>query len=359
MSSVVLKPLFKYPGGKSSELKHLKKLLPDFDTYIEPFLGGGAVFWATKAKQWIINDCSEELVLVYLYSQQQDALFINYIKDIGQIWQEKNSYMLDVAQLLPVDSSIDQCEYVERISHELLDSVYSLPSDKKQFALSLSKGIEQKKKSLAKIAKTVEISNWEDNALGAIGAGIYTYIRHLYNKTNIEEAPQLKAALYLFLREYAYSSMFRYNFSGDFNVPFGGNTYAKKDFFSRVKQITDDAVIKKLQNTSILQGDFTNAFIDEDSAFMFLDPPYDSDFSTYNLQVFDAKEQIRLRDALKEIKKTKWLMIVKSTDFIENLYDQDGWYKSRFDKSYSVNFKNRNDKEVKHLIITNYQLGTV
>ncbi len=57
MSSVVLKPLFKYPGGKSSELKHLKKLLPDFDTYIEPFLGGGAVFWATKAKQWIINDC--------------------------------------------------------------------------------------------------------------------------------------------------------------------------------------------------------------------------------------------------------------------------------------------------------------
>ncbi len=357
MSSTVLKPLFKYPGGKSSEIKHLKKLLPDFDTYIEPFLGGGAVFWATKAKQWIINDCSEELVLVYLYSQQQDALFIDYIKDIGQVWQLKNSYMLDIVRLLPVESETDQQVCIEKISNELLDSVSSLPSDKEQFMLSLSKGIEQKKKSLAKIAKTVEISNWEDNALGAIGAGVYTYIRHLYNKTNIGESPQLKAALYLFLREYAYSSMFRYNFNGDFNVPFGGNTYAKKDFLDRVRQVTDDAVVKKLQHTSILQGDFTNAFIDEDSAFMFLDPPYDSDFSTYNLQVFDAKEQIRLRDALKEIKRTKWLMIVKSTAFIEDLYEQDGWYKSRFDKSYSVNFKNRNDKEVKHLIITNYQLG--
>jgi DNA adenine methylase len=359
MSNAVLKPLFKYPGGKSSELKHLKKLLPDFDTYIEPFLGGGAVFWATKAKQWIINDCSEELVLVYLYSQQQDALFINYIKDIGQIWQLKNSYKLDIVQLLPVDSNTDQFAFVEKIAHELLDSVSSLPSDKKQLALSLAKGIEQKKKSLAKIAKTVEISNWDDNALGAVGAGIYTYIRYLYNRTNVEESPQLKAALYLFLREYAYSSMFRYNFSGDFNVPFGGNTYAKKDFLDRVRQITNDAVVKKLQDTSILQGDFTDAFIDEDSAFMFLDPPYDSDFSTYNLQVFDAKEQIRLRDSLKKIKKTKWLMIVKSTDFIEDLYVQDRWYKSRFDKSYSVNFKNRNDKEVKHLIITNYQLGLV
>lgn len=359
MSNAVLKPLFKYPGGKSSEIKHLKKLLPDFDTYIEPFLGGGAVFWATKAKQWIINDCSEELVLVYLYSQQQDALFIDYINDIGQIWQLKNSYMLDVVQLLSVDNNTDECAFVEKIAHELLDSVSSLPSDKKQLALSLSKGIVQKRKSLARVAKTVEISNWDDNALGAIGAGVYTYIRHLYNTTNVEESPQLKAALYLFLREYAYSSMFRYNFRGDFNVPFGGNTYAKKDFLDRVRQVTNDVVVKKLQNTSILQGDFTNAFIDEDSAFMFLDPPYDSDFSTYNLQVFDAKEQIRLRDSLKKIKKTKWLMIVKSTDFIEDLYEQEGWYKSRFDKSYSVNFKNRNDKEVKHLIITNYKLGLV
>ena len=357
MSSNVLKPLFKYPGGKGSELKHLKKLLPKFDTYIEPFLGGGAVYWATESKNFIINDSSEELMLVYFYSQQQDSLFLSYIEDIGRVWQEKNLYMLEVVPLLSADSDKDNYMCSKKITNALLSTISSLPKDENQFTIFLSQGIERKKKALEKIAKKTEINNWDINALSAMGTGIYTYIRNLYNKTDIKQAPQLKTALYLFLREYSYSSMFRYNFNGEFNVPFGGNTYAKKDFLYRLKQITDDGVINKLQKTDILQGDFTDAFIDEDSAFMFLDPPYDSEFSTYSLQVFDAKEQIRLRDELRKIKKTKWLMVVKSTDFIEELYEQNGWYKSRFDKSYSVNFKNRNDKDVRHLIITNYQIG--
>ncbi|MCJ0588760.1 DNA adenine methylase, partial [Enterococcus cecorum] len=42
--TVFLKPLFKYPGGKSSEYKHLRELFPKFNTYVEPFLGGGAVY---------------------------------------------------------------------------------------------------------------------------------------------------------------------------------------------------------------------------------------------------------------------------------------------------------------------------
>jgi len=89
---------------------------------------------------------------------------------------------------------------------------------------------------------------------------------------------------------------------------------------------------------------------------MFLDPPYDTEFSTYNLHVFDAKEQIRLRDELKKIKKTKWLMVVKATEFIEELYDNPEWYKEHFDKTYSVNFKNRNEQDVQHLVIANYKM---
>lgn len=49
-------------------------------------------------------------------------------------------------------------------------------------------------------------------------------------------------------------------------------------------------------------------------------------------------------------------MVIKSTDFIEELYKDDRFYKLRFNKSYSVNFKNRNDRGVQHLIISNYPL---
>lgn len=39
----MITPILKYPGGKTKELDVIKKLLPDYKNYYEPFLGGGAV----------------------------------------------------------------------------------------------------------------------------------------------------------------------------------------------------------------------------------------------------------------------------------------------------------------------------
>ena len=41
-----MKPLLKWTGGKSSELPIIKKHLPKkFDNFVEPFIGGGAVYF--------------------------------------------------------------------------------------------------------------------------------------------------------------------------------------------------------------------------------------------------------------------------------------------------------------------------
>ena len=37
-----LKPLIKWPGGKSSEIGQLIGFIPSFERYVEPFVGGGA-----------------------------------------------------------------------------------------------------------------------------------------------------------------------------------------------------------------------------------------------------------------------------------------------------------------------------
>ncbi|MGQ7373705.1 DNA adenine methylase [Streptococcus suis] len=354
MSTKSLKPLFKYPGGKSTEYKYFNKLFPKFTTYIEPFLGGGSVFWAVGAKNWIINDLSEELIAIYQYSKTEDKMFLQYLSDIGNMWEEKNFHSGNVVKLLQSDVEIETVFFDDIVS-KLFQNIDALPKNGDLSKLILD-SIIRKRKSLERVSKKENIKNWEDNALGALGSAVYTYLREIYNHTSFSQNPQLKAALYLFIREYCYSSMFRYNVDGMFNVPFGGNTYAKKDFSERFRQITDSRVIAKLKKTTIHRGDFTEVFIDQDDTFMFLDPPYDSEFSTYNLHVFDAREQVRLRDSLLEIKLTKWMMVVKSTEFIEELYDQEGWYKLRFDKTYSVNFKNRNAKDVTHLVITNYRM---
>lgn len=350
-----LKPLFKYPGGKSGEYKYLKKLFPQFSTYVEPFLGGGAVYWNVEAKDWIINDYSKELMNIYIYTRNQDKIFLDYLEEIGLIWKEKNNFSYVIEEKIQHLTNLDKAE-IDQITFGIFGKMKKIPVQNKIFNRYLFESVERKNKSLLKVMQRSRISNWNINSLGILGSAVYTYFRYLYNHTALSEEPQLKTALYLFLREYAYAGMFRYNAMGYFNVPFGGNTYAKKDFCQRIDQIKDSTVINKLKSTALYTGDFSHVLVDKPGTFIFLDPPYDTEFSTYNLHVFDAKEQIRLRDSLMKLKRSQWLMVVKSTEFIEDLYDVKGLYKLHFDKNYSVNIKNRNAQESVHLVITNYEL---
>ena len=96
-----------------------------------------------------------------------------------------------------------------------------------------------------------------------------------------------------------------------------------------------------------------NLFNLNENDFIFLDPPYDSEFSTYDNNSFDRNEQIRLRNYMKNTK-AKWMLIIKKTDFIYDLYKEFNIYE--YDKNYLVSFKNRNAKDVKHILITNYEI---
>jgi len=88
--------------------------------------------------------------------------------------------------------------------------------------------------------------------------------------------------------------------------------------------------------------------------FIFLDPPYDSEFSTYAKNEFTQEDQKRLAKYLLEKCEAKWMLVIKNTDFIFELYNKPNINISDFDKQYLVSFKNINDKTAKHLLIKNY-----
>lgn len=66
ISNVQAKPIVKWAGGKTRLLKQLLPLVPaDFKTYYEPFLGGGALFFALTLDKAVIGDWEKELMLMY------------------------------------------------------------------------------------------------------------------------------------------------------------------------------------------------------------------------------------------------------------------------------------------------------
>ena len=66
-----MNPVLKYRGGKSREIPSFLKYIPeDYDNYIEPFLGGGAVYFYLEPDNAILNDLN--LKLMTFYKQLRD-----------------------------------------------------------------------------------------------------------------------------------------------------------------------------------------------------------------------------------------------------------------------------------------------
>ena len=70
-----MKPLLKWPGGKAREISEVYGMIPDFDRYIEPFFGGGAMFFHLKPERSAINDTAADLMEFYHLVQVQDEEF--------------------------------------------------------------------------------------------------------------------------------------------------------------------------------------------------------------------------------------------------------------------------------------------
>jgi len=155
-----MKPLIKYRGGKSNEIIHLINHIPDYrGRYIEPFFGGGALFFYLEPKRAIINDINSKLINFYL--------------------GVKNDFETIKAELT-------QLEKVYFYNRKIFEELKSKTPD-----------------------IIVEDKNEE----------LYYQMRNMFN--DLSEKKYSDATIYFFINKTAYSGMIRYNAKGEFNVPYG------------------------------------------------------------------------------------------------------------------------------------------
>ena len=109
--------------------------------------------------------------------------------------------------------------------------------------------------------------------------------------------------------------MLRYNKKGEFNIPYG--RYKTCNF----EELVNPRYTELLSRTTITNGSFEKVFEDYNNKdnFMFLDPPYDSEFTDYGYCSFGKDEQRKLAECFKNTK-IKCLIVIGKTPFIEELY---------------------------------------
>ncbi len=283
-----MNPMIKYRGGKSKEISHFINNMPkEYDTYVEPFFGGGALYFYLQPEKAIINDVNQGLFMFY-----------NQMKE----------------------------HYSEaRVQLDELQSLYE--KNQKEY---------EKKKSENPDLR-VENKNEE----------LYYIMRDAFNHKT--DSPYLDCVLYYFINKTAYSGMIRYNKQGEYNVPFG----RYKNFNTRL--ITDEHH-ELLSRTDIYNLDYSEIFdMVSDDDFIFLDPPYDCVFSDYGNQEykdgFGEDEHRRLANDFRNLS-CKALLVIGKTPLTEELYGE--MIVEEYDKSYSVNIRNRFKSYAKHIIVKNY-----
>ena len=366
-----LSPIVKWAGGKEQELKYILPNIPDgFARFIEPFVGGGAVYFSMRIKNKLINDKSVELTTLYNNIKYKNKDFVDRLQNIQDAW-------FGIEGILDNNFDFFNQLYLKYKSEEinkdtLLNNITQfINNNKTSFERILNSELLKhynifEKELLRNIcAKLVRMKDLEDkkgnlpekdiydNFECALKGSFYMFIRALYNKYDNSE-------YFYFIREYCYSSMFRYNSNGEFNVPYGGISYNRKNFQRKIDYIKSKELQSHFVNTDIYNLDFEE-FLDKikltENDFIFLDPPYDTDFSSYVNNTFDKQDQERLANYLINKCPAKFMLVIKNTEFISDLYSDKGLYITSFDKTYMVSFKGRNNRDCEHLLITNYPIN--
>jgi DNA adenine methylase len=278
-----LRPLLKWPGGKARDfgqiLKNHPYVLPlSVNSYYEPFLGGGAVWLQQKSEDMHVNDLSNDLMRFYRLLDtegfQQRVLFI------AEMWRKAEQvtrkhfaklYEGDITPFIPYNTVYPEHNY-------LLTNTFS----------GKIKRIKKHEAEKGQLSEADAIKNVE----GAIKAAIYTVVRKVYNTT---DDPHEAAATFYVVRQYCYSSMFRFDKDGNFNVPYGGISYNARQ---------PDADLEYWNSTNLREHFFKTTFHCNDFETFLDDKPKDGDWIFVDRMTLTSPRMTRTR--LVEMIRSAW-----------------------------------------------------
>ena len=88
-----IKPFVKWVGGKRQLLPQIMNRVPEkYNTYFEPFLGGGAVFFNVQPKKAVINDYNKNLINCYQVIKDNPKTLIDAVNELDTITSNRDYY---------------------------------------------------------------------------------------------------------------------------------------------------------------------------------------------------------------------------------------------------------------------------
>ncbi|MFA7695819.1 MAG: DNA adenine methylase [Methanoregula sp.] len=300
------RPFLKWAGGKTQLLNEFSKRLPgefkkgEITKYVEPFIGGGAVFFYLNQRfsfeECYICDVNEELILSYRVIKQSVKKLIS---DLGDL----------------------ESDYLSR-SDKKRESFYYEVRDAFNQKLSESK---------------IETDQ----------------------SARIERVAQI-----IFLNHTCYNGLFRVNRKGEFNVPFGRSKnpdILNEDNLEDVATLLKTTKIILGDFTQCRKFVDDHTFVYFDPPYRPLNET--SSFTSYSKTGFYDKDQVRLVEFFKELDETGAKIMLSNSDpknespedsFFDDLFAD--YYLDRVPAKRMINCNGARRGDINELIVTNYRV---
>lgn len=303
---MVARPFLKWAGGKSQLLTQLRALYPpelktgELTTYVEPFVGGGAVFFDVAQTYPITRaylfDANIELVLIYRVVQQQVEPLIRALARHADAYQK-------------LDDEARKAYYFQVRTH--------LNQQRTQIDFGR------------------------------------------FSEVWIE-----RAAMHLFLNKTCYNGLFRLNSKGDFNVPPGRYKNPRildADNLRQASNILQVAEIRCGDFERCAEIVDARSFVYFDPPYRPISKT--AHFTGYSKSGFDDDDQRRLARFFARLhQKTGAKLMLSNSDptneapddlFLDNLYRD--FYRHRVSAQRNINSKAGKRGPIRELVVTNYE----
>ena len=105
--------MIKYRGGKSKEIPNIMWYIPRFrGRYIEPFFGGGALFFYLEPRVAIISDINERLIKFYKGVRNHYSKLREELDEIEELYTQYRSEFDDLKTKYPNERIEDKNEFI-------------------------------------------------------------------------------------------------------------------------------------------------------------------------------------------------------------------------------------------------------
>ena len=354
-----MRPIVKWPGGKSREMARIAALMPVHDLLAEPFVGGGALFFRLEPRAALLNDAEPELMGFYAAVRAGDegfrAALLGLAADREEVARRARRRADGFAEYVAARRAGGDPGDPSRLSRG--DGDADLSADAEELmAAAVSDKARRLLRLEARHAKVFAPEELPPHFETALQGGLYTAVRDRREKD---------LARFYFLRELCYGSMFRYSPAGKFNIPYGGISYNRVSLRAKVERLFAPGPRGLLSRATLSCGDFEGFLARAPltkRSFVFLDPPYDTEFSNYANRAFTRDDQARLARVFAGLE-CPALLVVQETDFVRGLYEAVGegrraagrpFFLRSYGKTYGYNVRGRNDRNARHLLVGNY-----